>query len=74
LIAIGKVEDDDLILIDSLKGRLEARVSDKEWANRELDIAIDPQASVGMGRDLFAHLRKRASSAEAGASLLQVDN
>jgi len=72
--AIGKVEDDDLILIDSLKGRLEARVSDKEWANRELDIAIDPQASVGMGRDLFAHLRKRASSAEAGASLLQVDN
>ena len=72
--AIGKVKDGDLILIDSLEGRLEARVSDKEWATRALDVAIDPEASVGMGRDLFAHLRKHASSAEAGASLLQPDH
>lgn len=72
--AIGKIKDGDPILIDSLEGRLEARVSHKEWATRELDLVVDPQASIGMGRDLFAHLRMRASSAESGASLLQPED
>jgi len=37
-------------------------------------VAIDPEISIGIGRDLFARLRTRASCAETDASLLQAES
>ncbi|MCW5659325.1 MAG: phosphogluconate dehydratase [Burkholderiaceae bacterium] len=68
--ALAKVRSGDMILLDARNGILQARVDPTTWAAREAE-AIDPiQAddnAHGMGRELFAGLRRNVNSAEQGA-------
>jgi phosphogluconate dehydratase len=65
---LSRVRDGDVICLDALTGSLELKVDQKE-----LEMRHDPQPSVAeestqtYGRNLFAGLRKNASSAEDGA-------
>jgi phosphogluconate dehydratase len=67
---IGKVRTGDVIRLDADAGTLGALVDDAEWATREC-ATIDPiQAddnAHGLGRELFAGMRRNVSSAEQGA-------
>ncbi len=68
--AIGKLREDDLIVIDADTGRMDAVVDAAEWAAREpaqLDLGGN---QYGLGRELFAHMRGQASAAELGGSAL----
>jgi len=68
--AIGKVREGDVIAIDADAGTLDARVDAAEWAAREAAV-IDTSANQhGLGRELFAHMRAVASTAEQGGSAL----
>jgi phosphogluconate dehydratase len=64
---LAKVREGDVILLDSERGLLEARVSPSEWAERPpepVDLSDDPQ---GLGRELFGVFRANATGAEQGA-------
>ena len=67
---LAKVLDGDVIRLDATTGTLQVLVSDAEWNARPL--AVMPEALVeanglGMGRELFAGMRRNALAAEAGA-------
>ncbi|MDO8386509.1 MAG: dihydroxy-acid dehydratase, partial [Polaromonas sp.] len=67
---LAKVRDGDVILLDAINGILEIQVPAAEWAARET--ALMPEAlraanGVGMGRELFAGMRRHALAAEEGA-------
>jgi phosphogluconate dehydratase len=68
--ALAKVRTGDMIRLDADAGVLAARVDAAEWAAREAE-AIDPiQAddnAHGIGRELFAGMRRNVNSAEQGA-------
>jgi phosphogluconate dehydratase len=64
---ISKIRDGDMISIDAEKGTL-VLTSDDELDAREA-IEADVGAQTGMGRELFAAFRERATGAEKGASL-----
>ena len=67
---IAKIQDGDIIELDSEAGVLKVHVSDEELAARpaaECDLSAN---AVGMGRDLFTNMRALASGAETGASIL----
>ncbi len=68
--ALAKVRNGDVIRVDARAGTLEALVDDATWAAREPE-TIDPiQAddnAHGLGRELFAGLRRNVNSAEQGA-------
>ena len=67
---LAKVQDGDLIRLDGVTGRLQVLVSEAEWAQRPLaQIPAELRAAngVGMGRELFANLRRNALKAEEGA-------
>jgi phosphogluconate dehydratase len=67
---LGKLRDGDLVRLDAVSGELQALVPQAEWAAREHAI-IDPLQTAenghGIGRDLFAGLRRNVRSAEEGA-------
>ncbi len=68
--ALAKVRDGDVIRMDSVAGTLSVLVNESEWAQRP--VAALPEAlraanAVGMGRDLFAGMRRNAITAEEGA-------
>jgi phosphogluconate dehydratase len=67
---LAKVRTGDLIRLDATTGTLEARVDTATWAAREIatidPIAADDQAH-GLGRELFAGMRRQVTSAEQGA-------
>ncbi|CAM5798067.1 phosphogluconate dehydratase [Rhizobacter fulvus] len=68
--ALGKVRDGDLIRLDAVAGTLAARVDDATWAAREQAVLPDAQADInghGLGRELFAGMRRNVLSAEQGA-------
>ncbi|GMU42439.1 MAG: phosphogluconate dehydratase [Xanthomonadales bacterium] len=66
--AIAKIRDGDLIVIDADAGTMDATVDAAEWAAR-VPAAIDVSANQhGLGRELFAHMRAVASTAEEGGS------
>ena len=67
---IGKVRDGDLIRLDAEAGTLEALVDAAEWAARPAATADLSANDHGIGRDLFARLRRGMGGAETGASLL----
>ena len=67
---IGKVRDGDLIRLDAEAGTLEALVDPAEWAARPAATADLSANDHGIGRDLFARLRRGMGGAETGASLL----
>lgn len=67
---LAKVRDGDVILLDSVKGLLEVQVAAADWAARVP--AVMPEAlrvanGLGMGRELFAGMRRNALTAEEGA-------
>lgn len=71
---LHKVRDGDIIHLDSYRGILEARVPAEEWAKR---VSTSPDLTrfhYGMGRELFAGMRKLAADAEAGAGFFQHDH
>ncbi len=67
---LAKVQDGDVIRLDGVAGTLQVLVSEAEWAARPLaEMPNDLRAanSVGMGRELFANMRRHALKAEEGA-------
>ncbi len=67
---LAKIRDGDVIRLDAVAGTLQLRVSESEWAARPL--AVMPEAlraanGVGLGRELFANMRRHALQAEEGA-------
>src|SRR6266404_2428427 len=65
--ALGRVRDGDIIRLDCHAGVLEARVPEDLWRQRELPAMNRSKNEYGMGRELFASLRRVAGDAEAGA-------
>jgi phosphogluconate dehydratase len=67
---LAKVHDGDVIRLDADAGTLDVLVDDAQWAAR--DVPAMPQDLVagnalGMGRELFAGMRRSALAAEQGA-------
>ena len=67
---LAKVRDGDLIRLDSVAGTLAVLLPEDEWAARE--VATMPEAQRiadghGLGRELFAGMRRNALTAEEGA-------
>ena len=67
---LAKVVDGDIIRLDAVHGVLDVLVDDATWAARPV-ATIRPEAAKdnahGLGRELFAGMRKNAVSAEEGA-------
>jgi phosphogluconate dehydratase len=68
---IAKIRDGDVITIDAAKGILAVADND-EVAARATNAAVE-NSQIGMGRELFAAFRERATGAEQGASLFGDD-
>ncbi|WP_295503822.1 phosphogluconate dehydratase [Limnohabitans sp. Rim8] len=67
---LAKVQDGDLIRIDGVLGTLQVLLSEVEWAARplaQMPAELRAANGVGMGRELFANLRRNALKAEEGA-------
>ena len=67
---LGRVRTGDPIRLDALAGTLDAIVEPAAWAARELPGLSDEQArdnGHGLGRELFAGMRRNVVSAEEGA-------
>jgi phosphogluconate dehydratase len=67
---LSRVKDGDLLVLDAPAGRLDALVDASTWAARPAqrpDAAHQAQHATGLGRDLFAGMRRAALSAEEGA-------
>ncbi|MDR7332544.1 phosphogluconate dehydratase [Roseateles asaccharophilus] len=67
---LAKLRDGDVVRVCAVNGVLTALVDDAEWTRRE-NAKLDPaEADVnahGLGRELFAGMRRNALSAEEGA-------
>ncbi|MEQ1805575.1 MAG: phosphogluconate dehydratase, partial [Burkholderiaceae bacterium] len=67
---LAKVRDGDVIRLDAVAGTLDALVDPAVWAARDTAAIPDTQLRAngrGLGRDLFAGMRRHVSSAEEGA-------
>ena len=68
--ALARVLDGDLIRLDAVAGTLQVLVDEETW-NARIPATMPPELQVansrGMGRELFANLRKHALKAEEGA-------
>jgi phosphogluconate dehydratase len=67
---LAKLRDGDVVRLDAPAGNLQALVSAAEWDARALATmgAAHSQANgLGMGRELFASMRRNALTAEEGA-------
>lgn len=67
---LARVCDGDIIRLDANAGTLAVLVSDAEWNARPLAVMpadLCEDNSVGMGRELFAGMRRSALTAEQGA-------
>jgi phosphogluconate dehydratase len=67
---IGKLRDGDIIRLSAEDGTLDALVDPAEWDARVQIQA--PRPHIGTGRELFAFMRRGASTAEQGGSALLV--
>ena len=70
---LAKLREGDIVRIDGDAGTMEALVDADTWAARE---AVRPSLAgnhVGLGRELFAMMRKQVGSAEQGACALFLD-
>ena len=65
---LGLVRDGDIIRLDAVAGRLDARVSAEVWAARTPARADLSANGIGMGRELFTLFRANVSAAELGAT------
>ncbi|MEI8156144.1 MAG: phosphogluconate dehydratase [Burkholderiales bacterium] len=67
---LAKVRTGDRIRLDAIAGTLQVLVDPQDWDAREvftMPEALRAANSVGMGRELFAGMRRNALAAEAGA-------
>ena len=67
---LAKVQDGDLIRLDGVAGTLQVLVSEAEWDARplaQMPAELRAANGVGMGRELFANMRRNALKAEEGA-------
>ncbi len=64
---IAKIEEGDMLRLDSDNGRLELLVDDEILASRDAASADLSGNHFGMGRELFASMRNSVSGAEEGA-------
>ncbi|MGK2897846.1 MAG: phosphogluconate dehydratase [Burkholderiaceae bacterium] len=67
---LGKLRDGDPIRLDAVAGTLAALVDAEVWAAREQAVLGEAQAAVnghGLGRELFAGMRRNVLTAEQGA-------
>jgi phosphogluconate dehydratase len=67
---LAKVRDGDLIRLDAVAGTLAVLLPADEWAERETATLPDELRAAnghGLGRDLFAGMRRNALTAEEGA-------
>lgn len=67
---LGKLRDGDLLRLDAVSGELLALVPAAEWDARELAQITAEQVDInghGLGRELFAGLRRNTRTAEEGA-------
>ena len=65
---LAKVEDGDIIRMDARNSVLELQVDERELAGREYAVADLETHRYGLGRQIFAPLRKDLMGAEQGAS------
>ncbi len=66
---ISRVRDGDILRLDADKGELIALVDDVEWQAREPVTRSSRESDSGMGRELFAHMRRAVADAESGAGV-----
>ena len=67
---LGRLRDGDRVRLDAIAGTLDALVPAQEWARRTQAELSPEQAEInghGLGRELFAGLRRNVLSAEEGA-------
>jgi phosphogluconate dehydratase len=67
---LAKVRDGDPVRLDAVAGTLDVLVDAAEWAAREATPIPPAQAednAHGLGRELFAGMRRNVTSAEQGA-------
>ena len=67
---LAKVRDGDVIRLDSVAGTLAVLLPEDEWAAREIATLPEAQRNAdgrGLGRELFAGMRRNALTAEQGA-------
>ncbi len=67
---LAKLRDGDMVRLDAPAGRLDVLIDAASWAARTpaaMPAALLQANSVGLGRELFANMRRNASSAEEGA-------
>ena len=67
---LGKLRDGDIVRLDAVAGTLDALVDAAVWAARETAVLSPENAGVnshGLGRELFAGMRRNVLSAEEGA-------
>ena len=67
---LAKVRDGDVIRVDALCGELQVLVPEAEWAARQVAVMpgdLRQRNGIGMGRELFAGMRRHAMTAEQGA-------
>jgi phosphogluconate dehydratase len=67
---LAKLRDGDIVRLDAPAGTLQALVSEAEWAARpvaSMSAAHIQSNGLGMGRELFASMRRNALAAEQGA-------
>ena len=68
--SLARVRDGDVVRLDAVAGTLQALVPQAEWDARELahmPPALQAANGIGMGRELFAGMRRNTLSAEEGA-------
>ncbi len=67
---LARLRDGDVVRLDAVAGALQALVPDADWEQREV-LAMPPALvhdnNLGMGRELFAGMRRNALCAEEGA-------
>jgi phosphogluconate dehydratase len=67
---LAKLQDGDVIRVDAVSGSLDVLVDAAQWAarpNATLPAALQAANGLGMGRELFAGMRRNALAAEQGA-------
>ena len=68
---LAKVRTGDVIRLDAVAGTLQVLVSVSDWEARTTDVmpqTLRDANGVGMGRDLFAAMRRNSAAAEEGAT------
>ena len=67
---LAKVRDGDILRVDALAGEMFVRVAEAEWAARPPEVMpaeLRQHNGTGLGRGLFAGMRRSALTAEEGA-------